>query len=322
MTTISIDLGTFNSAAAYRMPNGEIVLLQAYHGPTFQGRLIPSFLKFYANGELEKYGEPAHEELKVAPELVVWGIKRLLGKSFHNARDEFHRFRYPITEAKDGSIIIPIGAENYTPIKIITLFLQKIKDDCESSAFNPIGANINRAIITHPAYFDCGERESVKEAALKVGFEEVELISEPEAAALAYKDVIDFSSKPFVMVIDWGAGTLDIVLRRFSLDDNGNPIIVSAYAPYGDTRLGGMDMDDILLKKAKEVYELSSLDTYVEGRLRLEIERGKIELSTKPWTQKFFGIGSTSYSLNFVRSKEKLPSDEDNKLPRSKLTGY
>lgn len=89
MATISIDLGTFNSAATYKMPNGEVVLLQPYHGQTLQGILIPSFLKFYANGELEKYGDPAYQALASVPQLVVWGLKRLIGKSYNNAKDEF-----------------------------------------------------------------------------------------------------------------------------------------------------------------------------------------------------------------------------------------
>ena len=57
MATIGIDLGTFNSAVSTMLPNGKIVLLQAAHGPTAQGTVIPSFLKFLPNGELEKYGE-------------------------------------------------------------------------------------------------------------------------------------------------------------------------------------------------------------------------------------------------------------------------
>lgn len=306
MATISIDLGTFNSAATYKMPNGEVVLLQPYHGQTLQGILIPSFLKFYANGELEKYGDPAYQALASVPQLVVWGLKRLIGKSYNNAKDEFFRFSYPIKEAEDGSITIPIGAKVYKPIELITEFLKKIKEDCESPYYNPIGSTINRAIITHPAYFDCGQIASIKGAAQKVGFEEVELISEPKAAALAYRDFIDFSIEPLIMVIDWGAGTLDITIERFS-DKTGNNVVESAYPAYGDPKLGGMDMDDALVKKAKEIYGLSSSDGVTEGKLRLDIEQKKIKLSSEPWTQCFFSIGSKPYSFNFARSKENMP---------------
>ena len=312
MRTISIDLGTYNSAAAYKMPaDGQIVLLQAYHGPTIQGKVIPSFLKFYANGELDKYGEPARKDLAVAPQLVVWGLKRLLGKSYQGAKDEFHRFHYPIKEAEDGSITIPIGEKTYTPIELVTLFLQKIKEDCESSSINPIGSKIDKAIITHPAYFKGSQIQSVKEAALSVGFEEVELITEPEAAAAAYKDILDFSKEPLVMVIDWGAGTLDVVICSFFLDENGKPVVHSSYPPYGDTKLGGVDIDDLLMKKVKEVYSLNDFDKETEGKLLHDIEAAKIELSYKPWTQNFFSYRSVAHPLMFARRREDVSSEGD-----------
>ena len=311
MAKISIDLGTYNSAAGYRLPDGGITLLKAFHGPTGQGTLIPSFLKFFANGELEKYGAPAYEALATVPELVVWGLKRLIGKSYKNAHDEFFRFSYRIQEAEDGSIIIPIGEKIYRPIELVTLFLQKIKEDCESSAFNPIGSNINSAIITYPAYFEAGQIASIQEAAQKVGFEEIELISEPKAAAYAYRDFIDFSKEPLIMVIDWGAGTLDITIEQFATDETGTDIIDSACPAYGDPKLGGMDIDDALVGKAKEIYALSGIDSATEGKLRLEIENIKILLSGKSWTQRFFSIGGKPYSFKFARSTKDIPSDED-----------
>jgi molecular chaperone DnaK len=129
MTTIGIDFGTYNSEAAYILPNGEVILLQAYHGPTSQGYTIPSFIKFFANGKFEKYGEPARQDLSVAPHLVVWGIKRLLGKSYQKAKDEkeLDRFQYPIEKANDGSMLIPIGNKKCQPIEICKIFLEKLK---------------------------------------------------------------------------------------------------------------------------------------------------------------------------------------------------
>ncbi|MBM3312276.1 MAG: Hsp70 family protein, partial [Candidatus Aminicenantes bacterium] len=316
MKTISIDLGTYNSAVAYRTASGEVRLAQAYHGPTFQGSLVPSFLKFLANGELEKYGELAREEVEVFPQLVVWGLKRLLGKSYQDAREEFSRFHYPLREAEDGSIEIPIGNRVYTPIEQTALFLRKIKDDCENRALNPeLGGPIERAIITHPAYFDCGQRAAIKEAALgdQVGFKSVEMISEPEAAALAYRDFIDFSQRPLVMVIDWGAGTLDIVILRFSLDEKGQPIVDSVYAPYGDTQLGGIDMDDVLLKRGEIVLGLTDVDSVAEAKLRFEIERLKIRLSSTSWEQRFYSLGSKGYSLKFARKKGDVAAGENEK---------
>jgi len=307
---IGIDLGTYNSAAAYEMPDGKVVLLKAYHGQTWQGCVIPSFVKFYANGEVEKYGEKAREELEIAPHLVVWGLKRIIGRPYQSAIEEMHRFKYPIEEAKDGSIVIPIGSKKYTPTEIVKIFLERVKKDCESSDFNPIKGKITKAIITHPAYFDTNQIKAVKDAAQEAGFDEIELMTEPEAAALAYKDVIDFKSEPWVMVIDWGAGTLDIVICRFSLSEEGIPRIDSIFPAYGDTRLGGTDMDDALFEEAKRLYRLEDLSPEEAGKIRSEIEKGKIYLSTNPWIQKYATYKGRLISLKMARSEEEVPGGD------------
>ena len=302
---ISIDLGTYNSAAACVLPNGEVTLLKPYYGETVQGMVFPSFLKFYANGELEKYGEPAKEFLPITPDLVVWGIKRLLGKTYDNAKEEIQRFRYPIEKANDGSIIIPFGNRRYTISELTRLFLEKIRADCEED-FNPIKSNVTKAIITHPAYFDTKQIEALREASEGAGFEEVELVTEPEAAAVAYKDILDFSSEKWVMVIDWGAGTLDIVIVGFSLDDRGIPKIRSKFPAYGDSRFGGIDMDDAFCERVKETYGLKDVDSKTDANLRTKIEMAKIALSAEPWTVRPFLYNGKNINLNFVRDEETL----------------
>lgn len=313
MTTISIDFGTFNSEAAYKKPGGEVILLQAYHGPKRGQYTIPSFLKFYADGRLEKYGEPAKQALKNNPNLVVWGVKRLLGKSYELAKNEMHRFQYPIEKARDGSIIIPIGGYRYTPVGIVKIFLENIKKDCENPNLNPlITEPITKVIISHPAYFDSSQIEEIKTAAKEAGFGTVELITEPEAAAISYKDIIDFDSEPWVMVIDWGAGTLDVVIARFSLND-GKPKIQSIGTAYGDNSLGGIDIDDALLEETKSIYKLDNIRPEDIGDILLEIEEGKIDLSTKPRTKRYITYNNDCIELKMARRKEDIPPEENKK---------
>jgi len=316
-TTIGIDFGTYNSEAAYILPDGKVILLQAYHGPTTQGYTIPSFIKFHANGEFDKYGEPARQEISVAPHLVVWGIKRLLEKSYQKAKDEgeLDRFQYPIKQDNEGSIIIPIGNKIYTPVEISKIFLEKVKADCESD-INPINGIITKAVITHPAYFDSGKIEAVKAAANRAGFEQIELISEPEAAALAYKDIIDFKKDSWIMVIDWGAGTLDIVITKFHLDDDTRrPKIESVFPPYGDNSLGGIDMDDVLFEEAKSLYGLDpdNLTPREIKDIRSEIEKGKIDVSSKKWVTRYALYKGKSTQLKIAGNEKDIPSNEDKK---------
>lgn len=75
------------------------------------------------------------------------------------------------------------------------------------------------------------------------------------------------------MVIDWGAGTLDMAICRFSLSEKRHPSIESIFPPYGDTRLGGIDMDDALFEEVKRLYNLNDIGPGETGKIRSEIER-------------------------------------------------
>lgn len=313
MTTIGIDLGTYNSEVAYLRPDGKIDMLQAYHG----GMTIPSFIEFDYNGEITKYGAPARDDFEANPNLVIWGLKRLFGRSYQSAKEEMDRFKYNMKENSDGSIAISIGNKRYTPVEITKMFLERIKKDCESPDINSImaGKIITRAVISHPAYFDTQQIGTVRQIAQQVGFDSIELISEPEAAAIAYKDTIDFSKEPWVMVIDWGAGTLDIVIKRFFLR-NGNPRIEIVSPPYGDPKFGGIDMDDILFKEAIRIYHLDDLTPIESNKIRSEIEKGKVELSNQKWTirQAPYKIKSVDKAkplkLKMARSDKDIPPND------------
>ncbi len=307
MNTVSMDFGTYNSAVAYRQPDGGVTLLR----PRFGNRgIIPSFMRFTQQGEIECFGDAAKNI--VDPQHIVWGLKRLLGLSYKDAfeREELERFKFKTMDA-GGKLLIEIGNHLYTPIDLVTLFLKKVKETCESTESNlPFSGSLEKLIITHPAYFDTGQTSSLKESAVKAGYAAVEMITEPEAAAIAYKDLIDFKSEPLVMVIDWGAGTLDFFLAHF-FEENNRPKIAQATPAFGDTRLGGMDMDDALLKAVRDVYRLGDLDESDEARLRIEVEKAKIELSDSEFTVRFFAVKDRGISLNFVRSQHLIPTGED-----------
>ncbi len=310
MNTISMDFGTYNSAAAYRLPNGEVILLRPAlaHTP-----IIPSFLMFRSDGEFDCMGEGAKDAAAVDPQHVVWGLKRLLGLSYRDAyeRGELARFHYETLDA-DGKLLVKIGDHLHTPIDLVSLFLQKARESFESPAANlPFSGTLEKLIVTYPAYFDSNQTSSLKEAASRAGYQAVELIREPEAAAIAYKDLIDFSNEPLVMVIDWGAGTLDFFIAHFFIEE-GRPQIAPATPAFGDTRLGGIDMDDALLRRVKDLHKLDGLDWRDEARLRIEIEKAKIALSQNEFTTRFFAAEELQLALNFVRARDvALPPDAE-----------
>ncbi len=300
MTTIGIDLGTYNSAAACAQPGGQVMMIESSYGRTWQGAVFPSFVKLDALGNVQVLGEEARQQMAVAPQQVVWGVKRLIGRSYREVEAEQRRFLYPLAEAPDGGIAIPVGAQRYSPEDISRLILAWIKREAESPANPFVVGQVEKAIITHPAYFKSEMVRLTREAARSAGFSEIELIAEPVAATLAYGLQLDPARPQFVMAIDWGAGTLDIVITMLQ-SVRGRPVVDQARPASGHVQLGGIDMDDALLAQAISVYHLDELTPLVDrlrqglplvgvdatllrnlGELRLRIEQAKIRLSEVP----------------------------------------
>ena len=325
MAKIGIDFGTANSAASYLLPDGTIHVCQSRHGPFLGANTTPSFVRFNADGSVAKYGAAAFEELVDAPGYVVWGVKRLLGKPYQQAlqQGELKRFAYPIEEADDGSIDIRIGVMRFKPLDVVRILLQCITKDCEA-AFNPIGGAVDEAVITRPAYFEPEAVTELKRAALDPPpgspkgtpgcFRSVELLTEPEAAANAYSRILwspdDPEHEKWVMTIDWGAGTLDIVISRMCRDDTGVARVTSVFPAYGDPSFGGFDMDDALVREVHATLGIAGLTPTAEADLRRMVERAKIALSTKPTTECWVAVAGRSLRLSMARDDESIPASE------------
>lgn len=276
---IGIDLGTYNSAAAVLLGD-EPVMLRAEEGLTDQGINFPSFVEFDERGEFLRAGEYARRAIHVNPERVVWGVKRLIGKSYKQAKEsgDIDRFQYKVFEGRDGSCRIKVGKREYSPTEISSYILRKIKKDAEAG-FNPIGKPITEAVITVPAYFGPFQKAETEQAAKMAGFNKVHLIPEPTAAALAYKLRVEGKDQ-YIVVIDLGAGTLDVTVALLYLDNKGC-LQTEEKGHGGNTALGGLDIDDAILQHIVEKYGLRQVmkDAQGRARLRTEIERAKIKLS-------------------------------------------
>ena len=167
------------------------------------------------------------------------------------------------------------------------MILRKIKHDAEAD-FNPIGRAVDEAVITVPAYFDPLQKQETERAALDAGFQRVFLLPEPTAAASAYRIKVAQENQ-YVVVIDLGAGTLDVTVALLYLDANGQLQTVEK-SHGGNTALGGLDMDDALLADTARRFGFDRLlkDPHANMRLRTELERAKIELSTAEETEVAF----------------------------------
>ena len=104
------------------------------------------------------------------------------------------------------------------------------------------------------------------------------MINEPTSASLAYGYEKEENEKGnYIIVIDFGGGTLDITLLNFIKNNKG--IYCDIKSSYGDTHFGGDDFDYILMKKCLND---SSFEKKLPHNIRLKrvCEKAKIKLSS------------------------------------------
>ena len=69
-------------------------------------------------------------------------------------------------------------------------------------------SQVDKAVITVPAYFNDSQRQATKDAGKIAGVEVLRIINEPTAASLAYG--FDSKKNETILVFDLGGGTFDV----------------------------------------------------------------------------------------------------------------
>lgn len=126
--------------------------------------------------------------------------------------------------------------------------------------------SLDKAVITIPAIYGQRDRRIIYDSALQASIKNIELIEEPSAAAIYYlyeenrkKENIDIGKK-YILIFDFGRGTLDMSLINVTYTDTG--IKAEVKATEGERNLGGYLIDITLAEYI--------LETYIE---ELDIER-------------------------------------------------
>ena len=178
-----------------------------------------------------------------------------------------------------------LGGRQYPPEALEGWILNKLRVDTQKQ----IGA-YHKVVITVPAYFDEVRRKATQDAGYIAGFEVLDIINEPTAAAVAFGFQQGFLSETGAMeqrrnilVYDLGGGTFDVTVMQIG----GREFI--ALATDGDVHLGGRDWDQRLLDcVAEEFVRKFGLDPRedpnVEGRLWRECDDAKRTLSARART--------------------------------------
>src|SRR5271156_4861531 len=237
---VGIDLGTTFSLIAYL--DAQTGAPKCIPGP-YDSTLCPSVVSVDPDGKII-VGEPARERLLTQPERTIYSVKRLMGRGVADIQDELKIFPFRIDPGSRNVIRVRLGDKSFTPPEISAFILRELKSWAEKYFNEPV----DRAVITVPAYFNDAQRQATKDAGRIAGLEVLRLVNEPTAAALAYG--LHKQKRGHVAVYDFGGGTFDISILKLISTDEGD--IYQVLSTNGDTHLGGDDIDNALIKVARE----------------------------------------------------------------------
>ena len=294
---IGIDLGTTNSVVAV-MEGSEPAVIANSDGQ----RITPSVVAFTDKERL--VGTLAKRQAVTNPQKTIFSIKRFMGRRHNEVGDEEKMVPYKIVGGPEELVKVELDGKAYTPPEISAMILQNLKEAAETY----LGENVEKAVITVPAYFNDGQRQATKDAGTIAGLEVVRIINEPTAAALAY-GLKDKTSDKKVAVFDLGGGTFDISILK--LDDG----LFEVLSTNGDTHLGGDNFDQILIDHIADEFKKDQGidlrgDQMALQRLKEAAEKAKCELSTKT---------STDINLPFITADQSGPRHLQMDLTRAKF---
>jgi len=271
---VGIDLGTTNSVVA-AVINGKPQVFQVDHQNG-----MPSIVGLSPTGTLLT-GIAARNQLAAFPDRTVASIKRKMGTM------------EPVS----------LGEESYTPPEVSAMILRRLRD----VASRALGRDVQRAVITVPAYFDEHQRQATRQAGELAGLRVERIINEPTAATLVYH--ADKHDRKHIVVYDLGGGTFDVSIVRLEAG------VIEVLASQGDTKLGGDDFDHLLLDfVAEDFREKHDIDLRKEPQAKFRLlqacEQAKIRLSERE---------TVSIAEEFIAEKDGTPLHVQITISRDEL---
>lgn len=226
---LAIDLGTRNSLVGV-FENGQVRLIENAYGSV----LTPSAIALDEQQQII-IGQAA-VQMSYLGHSVLSSFKRLMG----------------------SSKLFKLGQDQYSAVSLSSMILSSLKYDAELA----LGINVDQAVITVPAYFNDIQRQATVSAAQLAGIEQVYLINEPTAAALAYG--LGQNGEHCYLIFDLGGGTFDVSIVEIFEG------VIEVRASAGDNDLGGDDFVDLIVKHfwQKHAQDLQQSDLPMAEDLR------------------------------------------------------
>ena len=230
-----IDLGTTNSAIS-KMQNGNP---ESIRTATLKDTM-PSCVYINRRKAIQ-VGDAAFNALK--------NEKLNAMKNWDSSKDNsFIEFKR--TMGSDASYESSNAERSFSSIELSSEVLKTLKSFEKDE-------NINSVIITVPAAFKNNQIDATRATGKEAGFDQVGIITEPEAAAWVY-GLNSENKDGFWLVYDFGGGTFDAALLKVT--DGIRQVIDTE----GDNFLGGKNLDEaivdeIILPHLKENFVIDEL---------------------------------------------------------------
>ena len=322
---VGIDLGTTNCAVAV-LVDGETsprVLPTKYNTP-----ILPSVVTFLDADRAAAAGAPP--PLRAGGGRQPCGVlvgdaavarqttdsastyascKRLIGRTA--SADELQALAaldVPVRIGGAREVVLPCPALRtaISPVDVAAELISAMKQSA-SKALAPLGGrfaaadgDVRSAVVTVPAYFDASQRAATETACHLAGLDDVFLLREPEAAALAYG--LGRGGDERVLIFDLGGGTFDV-----SIVDVGGGV-TEVIATSGDPRLGGNDWDRAIANWLEQQFVAEHgvrISAFGRRRLLDAAEEAKVALSAETSVEVEVAglVGTKGLSLTLSRRK-------------------
>jgi actin-like ATPase involved in cell morphogenesis len=269
---LGVDLGTTYTAAAVNV-DGRVEML----GLGIRAMQVPSVVFVRRGGEIV-VGEAAEQQGAAEPSRVVREFKRRIG----------------------DSVPLVVGGAPFSAQALTARLLAWVV----GIATERQGGPPEHVCVTHPANWGPFKRDLLGQAVEMAGLRNVEMCTEPEAAAITYASRNRVAEGDRVAVYDLGGGTFDAAV----LVPDGAGFRLAG-PPEGVEQLGGIDFDEavfrhVLTSLGPEVAELDDMDPATAtalARLRRDCVEAKEVLSFSIDTVVPVGLPGITRSIRLTR---------------------
>lgn len=269
--SVGIDLGTTFSAVSYLDEDKIPRIVPIPSG----GRTMPSVVAFHSNNNEDdatvlvgkeacqfesQTGNQAYRNVKrvigtggkisdVVATVVPY-LKRNLGqgKTFRK-----NSLLHQLSDAEEYPTLLFDSQNPSQTIRPESISAHVIRRLVQAASLHT-GRRVARAVMGVPAYFTDAQKEATQRAAESCGIEKVQLIPEPEAAALAYgvgkRQIFGRNQDDddeLVLVFDLGGGTYDVSM--LSVGGGVTEILFTS----GNAQLGGTTFDAKIAQHLRQV---------------------------------------------------------------------